>query len=351
MTRIHSPKLADVARSAKVSLATAERALHGRPGVSEVTRANVLRVAASLNYHPNLAARALATNGREIRIGVCVPEYLRFFFDELRMGIQDELSRFSDYGISLVCSSPRGIEDDIEPHLTRLMKDNVQGLIVTPTGHTSSAAAISCVVERGVRVVCCPTDMPGIPPHAAISIDPHLSGQLAAELLGTFLPAGASVAMLTGSRNVVQHNAKVTSFTQSFAHFCHNGRIEQVIYGHDDPILTYQVMESFFSEHQTVAGLYVTTANCQAVCRSIQKRNLKGKVLVVTTDIFPEMIPFLEDGTILASLFQNPARLGRTAMSLLINSLLFHQPSDMSYCFPPEIIMASNLRSFRDARR
>ncbi|BCJ47162.1 LacI family transcriptional regulator [Actinoplanes ianthinogenes] len=55
------PTLADVARVAGVSRATASRAINGEYGTSEESRERVRQVAARLGFEPNAVARALAT--------------------------------------------------------------------------------------------------------------------------------------------------------------------------------------------------------------------------------------------------------------------------------------------------
>lgn len=65
------PKLADVAAAAAVSISAASVALNGRPGVSERTRAKVLRTARKLGYVPDAAAASLRS-GRSGLVGfVC----------------------------------------------------------------------------------------------------------------------------------------------------------------------------------------------------------------------------------------------------------------------------------------
>jgi DNA-binding LacI/PurR family transcriptional regulator len=54
-------KLADVARVAGVSRATASRAINGLPGTTDAMRRRVREVAAQLGFEPHAAARALAT--------------------------------------------------------------------------------------------------------------------------------------------------------------------------------------------------------------------------------------------------------------------------------------------------
>src|ERR1700754_2769410 len=49
----------DIAQALGVSTGTFDRALHAKPGINPMTRARVLRMAESLGYRPNLAARYL----------------------------------------------------------------------------------------------------------------------------------------------------------------------------------------------------------------------------------------------------------------------------------------------------
>ncbi|MBN9070287.1 MAG: LacI family DNA-binding transcriptional regulator [Rhizobiales bacterium] len=50
----------DIARAAHVSIATVDRALKGRDGISPATAARVLSVAAELGWQPNMAAQGLS---------------------------------------------------------------------------------------------------------------------------------------------------------------------------------------------------------------------------------------------------------------------------------------------------
>lgn len=72
MTQPCPATLKQVAEQAKVSRAAASFALSGRPGVSDTTRARVLRIAEELGYSPNRAARNLRTSTSGI-IAICLP--------------------------------------------------------------------------------------------------------------------------------------------------------------------------------------------------------------------------------------------------------------------------------------
>jgi len=76
----------DVAREAKVSVATVSRALNGSASVTAQTRRRILGVAARLRYVPHGAARSLVTR-RTQTIGALLPDLFGEFFSELIRGI------------------------------------------------------------------------------------------------------------------------------------------------------------------------------------------------------------------------------------------------------------------------
>lgn len=98
------PGIAEVARLAGVSQATASRALTGRGYVSAETKARVEEVAGSLGYVASSSASSLVT-GRTQNIGVVMPAPGRWFFAEALEGIQSALLE-RRYDLSLYDAKP-----------------------------------------------------------------------------------------------------------------------------------------------------------------------------------------------------------------------------------------------------
>lgn len=78
----------EVSKRASVSPATVSRVLNGTVPVAEETRRRVLEAIRELDYRPNAAARALATN-RSGGIGVTVNDLASPFFAAMIRGIED----------------------------------------------------------------------------------------------------------------------------------------------------------------------------------------------------------------------------------------------------------------------
>ncbi|WP_122263841.1 LacI family DNA-binding transcriptional regulator [Ornithinimicrobium cerasi] len=121
--------MAEVARTAGVSTATAGRALGGYGSVSPEARTRVLAAAKELGYRRNDLARAVIT-GRSDTIGLVVADIDNPFFAAAVRGVSDA-ARAAGYEVLLA-------NTDEDPHRERsavdvLLARRVDGLIVAPT--------------------------------------------------------------------------------------------------------------------------------------------------------------------------------------------------------------------------
>src|SRR5690349_19392655 len=115
----------DVAKAARVSVATVSRALSGSDKVTDDTRRRVGAVASKLGYVPHEAARSLS-NRRTQCIGAVLPDLHGEFFSELIRGI-DRAARA--HGLHLLLSSSHGDAAELAAAL-RAMRGRVDGLLV-----------------------------------------------------------------------------------------------------------------------------------------------------------------------------------------------------------------------------
>jgi LacI family transcriptional regulator len=93
-------------------------------------------------------------------------------------------------------------------------------------------------------------------------------------------------------------------------------------------------------------GLYLSTANSIPVLNALDELNLLGKVQVVTTDLFQELVPLIEFGKVLATLYQRPYTQGKVAFELLIRYLQGEDKAQPAVRLAPHVILRSNLSLF-----
>lgn len=121
----------DVARVAEVSPATASRVLSGSAyPVRASTRERVVAAASTLDFRPNLLARALVT-AKTSTLGAIVHDIADPYFGEIVRGLEDA-ARLSGYQL-FVCSSDRDADRELE-YVRGLLSRRVDGLIFAGGG-------------------------------------------------------------------------------------------------------------------------------------------------------------------------------------------------------------------------
>lgn len=163
------PRLRDVAELAKVSVATASRALSGDSRISAPTRRRVERAATRLAYRINPVARALSLR-RSFTVGLIVGDLTNPFFAQLARGVD---ARLQQSGYAYFMADLGGDATRQQELAQRMVDRHVDGLLVT-VPHDLAVMRRSDVPV--VAVDCCD----GVP---SVSGDNLAGGRLAAEHL------------------------------------------------------------------------------------------------------------------------------------------------------------------------
>ena len=324
------------------------RALHGRGGIKESTRERILQIARQIGYTPNLAARALSVARAGTSIGVCMPREIHFFYDQLWGGVLDEARRVAHLGVQFIHRPVEVLGEQDTLAFKELVESGVDGIILTAGNPKALKPLIDEAEENGIRIVCVSTDAPESRRSSVICVEPFLNGCLAGELMGKFVPPGSDVAVVAGMLSTEDHRKKAQGFAEEFPRHCPKGKIVAVIEGHEDEDESFQKTLDLLFRVPTLAGLYVNTVNCLPVCRALGSRGLAGRVKLITTDLFAEMAPYFQKGTITASIYQQPHRQGQMAVRLLVDHLTHKVPFAPNVHLSPGVVMSSNLHLFRE---
>jgi LacI family transcriptional regulator len=197
----------DVAREAKVSVASVSRALNGAGGVTTATEQRIREAAARLRYVPHGAARSLITR-RTHTIGALLPDLHGEFFSELIRGI-DQQARAR--GLHLLVSSSHDGLDDAAAAL-RAMQGRVDGIVI-----------LSSRVDEAFLEANLPEELPAVllnsplkdGAHAVLNID-NFAGTYA--MVRHLLDAGhRRVAFISGPRGNFDAQQREQGFRAAMA--------------------------------------------------------------------------------------------------------------------------------------
>ena len=178
----------DVAREARVSVASVSRALNGGGGVTPATSERIHAAAARLQYIPHAAARMLITR-RTHTVGALLPDLYGEFFSELIRGI-DLAARAC--GLHLLVSSSHGGAAEAATAV-RSMQGRVDGLLIL--SERIDAAFLRANLPKALPVVLLNSAVTGAAFHV-LNIDNHGG---AVTMVRHLLQAGhRSVALIAG---------------------------------------------------------------------------------------------------------------------------------------------------------
>jgi LacI family transcriptional regulator len=137
----------DVAKRAKVSIATVSRTINGIPTVDKELAARVWKAVEQLKYYPNTQARALVS-GRSRIFGLLISEITNPFFPELIQGFEDIAVR---HGYDVLIGSTSNDPSRMEVCIRRLVERKVEGVAVMTFG--IEAPLLDKLAEREIPMV------------------------------------------------------------------------------------------------------------------------------------------------------------------------------------------------------
>ncbi len=343
--RAYRPTLKDIARLSGFSVGTVDRALHGRREINPQTRQKILEVARALGYQTNCVASVLSRK-KPLVFAAIFPRELHYFYDDIRRGFQEAVQRFAPFKILPLFREVKGLGQGEEEVLETVLREEVSGVVFAPGHRSKFNRFIDRFAEKNVPVVTVSTDAPESKRLTAVYVDPYKNGELAGELMSHFLPPESKVAVMVGSLEIEDHRQKAQGFQKAVSLAQKGIHVVGVWENEENEELARYNFLKAMEQYPDLAGVYIATANSPAICRVIEEKKWNGRLKIVTTDLFQEMIPYLEKGVIHATIFQNPYRQGFEATMLLFRFLVEGVTPPLCHYLEPIVVMKSNLEFY-----
>lgn len=303
-------------------------------------------MARALGYRPNLAARFLSSR-KTLRVSVITPQGTTSFWDEVRAGIRDEAVSILMENIEIEFHTCARLGEGEEAALETAIREKVDGIIIFPSRPQTLRPWIRRAARARIPVVCIATDAPNSGRLGIVAIDTLASGSIAADLLGRFLNGQkGSIAITVFDMAITEHAEKSAAFESTLRSFYPNLQLLRPIEDHDVEKESYRKCRKVFDEHPDLIGVYVTTEASIPVLQAARDANLLDRLTIITTDLFPDLVPHLRSGSVVATIYQRPRAQGEMAVRMLHEFLAeggerFHQ-----LALAPHLVMRGNLDFF-----
>jgi LacI family transcriptional regulator len=343
MTR--KTKLLDIAQALGVSTGTVHRALHNHSGVSPMTKTRVQQMAKNLGYRPNLAARYLSSK-RTLRVSVNTLQGTTSFWDEVRAGIAEEARALGMENIEIDYRTYPRLGEGEEEAFEAALQCGVDGIITFPSRPQSLQSWMRRASRNSIPVVCVGTDAPNTGRLAVVSIDTLASGSLAADLMGSLLRGRGKVAVTLSSLAINEHSEKHKAFAGTLRTFHPDIQLLDPIEDHGLDAEAYQKSRELLEKHSELDGIYVTTEASIPVLNAARDAKRLDRITIITTDLFPALVPELRSKAVAATIYQRPRTQGRMAFRVLHEFLAEGECPSYQVTLAPHLVMRGNMDFF-----
>jgi len=333
----------DIAELTGYSIGTVDRALHHREGIKPETKKKILEVAERVGYRTNRVASALSRK-KPLVFAAVFPRELHYFYDDIRQGFQDAIERLKDFRVTSLYKDIETLGRGEEEALSFLLSQEISGVVFAPGHSCRFNNLINNFAQRGIPVVAVSTDAPESKRLTTVCVNPYKNGELAGELMANWVKG--EVAILIGSQEIYDHHQKTIGFKDALSQFESPPRLVAVLESQESENRAEENTTKLLKNYPELSGIYIATANSVGVCRALEESGRAQEIKVIATDLFPEVVHYLEKGVINTTIFQNPYRQGFEATMSLFQFLVEEIVPPAYLYLEPIIVMKSNLEFY-----
>lgn len=296
----------DVARAAGVSLATVDRVLNGRPGVSSATATKVEEAIAEIGFTRDLNASLMA-RARDLHLVFFIPEGTNEFMESLADAVSRRVLSAQSDRIHLELVRIKAFDAlGLAERLNALDPKITDYAIIVSGDEPEVIAAIDGAHRRGVSVITLVSDLPLSARRNFIGVDNVAAGRTAASLMGRFLPDGGKVGVIAGSLHLRDHLDRLEGFRSVLSAEFPQIEIVGPREGHDERSLTQAHVSEIIQEHEGLAGIYNLGAGNAGLVAALEASGRGGEIKVIAHELTGPTRFGLMGGTIDVVLDQNP---------------------------------------------
>jgi|GEM_PF-2973158 len=346
-----APKLKDIAERLNLSIGTVQRALHNKGGYSEETKKRILEEARRCNYVVNTAASALRRQPICISVILPSPEgENRYFVPYLWKGIENACIDMSIYTINVTKHYAEAGSSEAIDALRGILDGRdgvVQGVIANTSTNPEELSLLSEIAARKTPVFIVNTVSKTTVQDSFIVNNNKGAGKLCADIfISIHRNASGKLLMLSGSRDSSRQLEKINDFSKLMMAKCPDVYIQE-IHSYTDLRRLRAIMEEYLSKFDDIIGIYAVSAReTIAMCQTVRKLGLSGKITTIGTDVFPELLEYFRDDTLTASIYQYPAQQAYIGIQTIIRIVTGIGSGENIVSLPTAAVFASNAEAF-----
>jgi ribose transport system substrate-binding protein len=228
-----------------------------------------------------------------------------------------------------------------------LLVKGIDGIAISPVDPANQIA----MLDRGAAktlIVTQDSDAPKSKRSFYVGTDNIAAGRQAGELIKKTLPEGGKVMLFVGKKDAQNAKERIQGVEESLK----GSKVSIIDVRTDDTdrVRAKQNVSDTLVKYPDIGALVgLWSYNGPAIVGAVKDANKVGKVKIVTFDEETETLQGIKDGSISATIVQNPYEFGRQAVTLMAKKLRGDDikiPESKAFIVPTRAIDSSNVDEF-----
>lgn len=343
----------EIARRGNVSIATVDRVIHNRTGVSEKTKNKINKIINELNYQPNLIARTLASR-KVFDFAVLIPHVSdeSDYWRAPLLGIEKAAAELQQFRINIhPFLFDQNEKESFIKQVKKVLKLRPDGVLVAPYFIAETVALANHCDETNTPYVFINSDIPDLSSTCYIGPDIYQSGFLCGELIDYIAPDPSKILVVNVSKEIKapRYNRLLRKEEGLRSYFKRAGKAHTIVKTDirnttDEGIR--KSLSKMFREHPDIRSVFVTNSRVGSVARFLEGSG-RGDIFLLGFDFLEDNIAYLKKGVIDFLICNRPLEQGYRGIMSLYRDVVVHSPVDSQNLMPIDIVTRQNCNYYQ----
>jgi LacI family transcriptional regulator len=344
----------EIARRANVAIATVDRVIHNRPGVSLKTKDRITKILQEINYQPNLLARTLASR-RDLHFAILIPHVSEEsdYWQAPLVGIEKAENELKPFGISVdKYFFDQNNKESFVKQSKLLLSKKVDGILLAPFFIEDSINLIDSSKKKNIPFVFINSDIPNQESLCYIGPDLFQSGYLGGHLMKYAVREESKILIINVSKEIKNYHynrllRKENGFRSYFEKNGMRNTIIKIDIRKTDNRSIEKAVATAFTTHPDIKAIFVTNSRVASVAQYLEQSG-KSEIFMVGYDYLDDNIEFLKKGYINFLICHKPQEQGYKGILNLYQSIVHNAKIENDYFMPIDIVSKENFTLYRN---
>ena len=278
--------IADVAKTAGLSVATVDRVLNNRRPVRPLTSERVLHAAKELGYHATPLIRERIREALpKVRFGFLLQKQTKEFYQRLAEDLETAVAQ----NRTVQGTSEIRFVEELSPRLIvremQALAPAVDALCIVAIDHPHISDEIERLHHQGVATISILSDLSASYRAAHVGVDCRKAGRTAAWTIARTARTPGKVGILIGSHRYLSHEDRESGFR---AYFRELGQpfqlLESVVYL-DDEGVAHKAMKELLAAHPDLVGCCLIGGGTEGAVQAVRESGRGGDFVFVCNEL------------------------------------------------------------------